>query len=379
MRGRSLIGVYRCLVGLLAPVALLLLTGNAHAYPQYIGRGDLDCSECHYSPTGGGLTNSWGRMSREATFGGDTDSWPGHSDATGYRNSHAQLQFDVGADVRMLPLVMTEPGGPSAAVFLPMLEELGGVAAYGPAKVYATLTGRKGPPSTGGLVPFSREHWLGFTLNPTWTLRTGRLVLPFGVRSPDHTQYVREDFGFGPWGQDYGAEVDAVTSSFSFSAAAFAGDLIADAPRRQQRGGVLRGTLTLDERAIVGVSVLGAHSQARDRGAGSLFGSVRLWSAGYVLAELAVQQQRATEGSGKLTTIANFERAGWFVLPELDVFAELGYRGISENGQLAKARYALGANWQATHWFEFLPQVMVEQLKGVGPELIAMGQLHLTY
>jgi hypothetical protein len=40
----------------------------------------------------------------------------------------------------------------------------------------------------------SRTHWLGFDLGKggEWTLRAGRLNLPFGVRIPEHTMWVRE-------------------------------------------------------------------------------------------------------------------------------------------------------------------------------------------
>jgi hypothetical protein len=38
----------------------------------------------------------------------------------------------------------------------------------------------------------SRTHWLGYDLNGAFTLRAGHLNLPFGVRIPEHTMWVRQ-------------------------------------------------------------------------------------------------------------------------------------------------------------------------------------------
>ena len=46
---------------LVAIFALLALRGRASAYPQFqFSSGTNRCSQCHYSPAGGGLLTSWG-------------------------------------------------------------------------------------------------------------------------------------------------------------------------------------------------------------------------------------------------------------------------------------------------------------------------------
>lgn len=42
------------------------------------------------------------------------------------------------------------------------------------------------------LVPVSRNHWLGYKLLPDLMVRAGRMNLPFGLRTQDHTLWVRE-------------------------------------------------------------------------------------------------------------------------------------------------------------------------------------------
>jgi hypothetical protein len=39
--------------------AFVCLSVEAQAYPQYIGKTYTNCGTCHYSPTGGGLVNSY--------------------------------------------------------------------------------------------------------------------------------------------------------------------------------------------------------------------------------------------------------------------------------------------------------------------------------
>jgi hypothetical protein len=350
----------------------------AEAYPQYVGRGELDCSGCHYSPIGGGLVTAWGRESREASFGESTDDWPGHNDVTGFSDDLPVPEFDIGADARLLSLAVTEDGSGGFGVVVPMLAEVGAVAAYGRGLLYATVAARKGPPSGAGIEPFSREHWLSFAFGSGVSVRAGRLVLPFGLRLPDHTQYTREDFGFGPWGQSYAAEVDATSGSYSLSLAAFLGDLLGQPKDRQERGGAVRAAVTLADRVEVGVSALAATSPAKDRVAGGAFTRAQLWGDSYVMAEFDAQRFWARRSDVQLDNVALYLRAGWFALPELDVYVEAGRRTLSSGDWLTKSRYALGADWQTTHWLELGPELMVENVGGVS-QYIAMGQLHLVY
>jgi hypothetical protein len=43
-----------------------------------------------------------------------------------------------------------------------------------------------------GLLPISRNHWVGIELGDQAMLRAGRLNLPFGVRIPEHVAWVRD-------------------------------------------------------------------------------------------------------------------------------------------------------------------------------------------
>lgn len=44
-----------------------------------------------------------------------------------------------------------------------------------------------------GLLLVARNYWLGYRFSPGWMLRAGRLNLPFGIRTPEHTLWVRAE------------------------------------------------------------------------------------------------------------------------------------------------------------------------------------------
>ena len=358
---------------------VLLMAHNATAYPQYIGRGDSRCADCHYSPTGGGLLNSWGRERRPSSFDlGNPEDWFGHGDASGVgATGSPEFGFDVGGDVRTLPL-LSRGDSPGAVAFIPMLIEVGAVAAYGPLQLYGTMTLRKGVGDGPPYLLFSREHWLKYALNSRLALRAGRMVLPFGIRTPDHTQYVREDFGFDKYNQSYALELDWTREDLTLSAAGFAGDPVYEAPDRREAGGALRGSYFIVKPFEVGVSALVGRSDARNRVALGPFLRVTPVEGVYVLGEFAYQKFDYQRSDQTLSENALFGRAGWFVLPALDVYLEAGYRKLSGGTDFDKLRYAVGANWQLYKWFEFIPQLMVEQ-QDAGTQLFAMGQLHLIY
>jgi hypothetical protein len=362
---------------LLVAVSWVLLDARpAQAYPQFVFKGYGDCNSCHHSPTGGGLPNRWGLDSLTPSFGGSLD-W-GNQDLTNDPAGPAALKVDLGADVRLMPLLSAD-GDAVAPAFIPMLTELGGAAALGPWMAYGTITGRQLYGDGSGFAVFSREHWLKFQPAAGLDLRVGRMVLPFGTRIPDHTQYTREDFEQDKYDQSYGAEVDYHAKGWSLFANAFAGDLTYRPKERQERGLVLTPSFDLGSSANIGVSLLGATSTARTRLAGSLFGRSALGSSLYLLAEVAAQHFAAKEGDDKLSTLAEYLRVGWFAKPSMDVYLEAGHRTFVDGDGLTKARAALGLNWQVLSWFEFAPQFEVETRTDLPARFIGMAQLHLVY
>lgn len=369
-----------------APVlhAVLVVLGvlscsiRASAYPQLTFKGYGTCGDCHHAATGGGLPNSWGRSSLDVSSSFGRSDW-GNQDLTYDPAAPLRPKADLGIDVRLLPLLGDDGDGSLGPTVIPMLMEVGGAVALSRLTLYATLTPRKQAGTGAPVRPFSREHWLGLRLGDGLDLRAGRLVLPFGVRQPDHTQYVREDFSFDKYDQSYALEVDARWDGWSLFAAGFAGDLTELPEERQERGAALTGSREWSSGGALGASVLSSTSTARTRVAGSLFARVPLSAGTYALAELAAQRFRSRAADEELSTVAEYLRLGWFARPELDLYIEVGHRAFLDANGLTKTRAGLGASWQIFQWFELIPQLLVEARSGLPARTLGMTQLHFVY
>lgn len=236
---------------LLTVIPLCVLVGyprDAQAYPWMIRHGYGGCATCHADPSGGELLTKYGRAQGELLlrmhYGQDTSSarastatQSGSSsfdDFESFEPKQGSLPAPTPAPEKAAP---PEPdAGPPASGFLwglwdtpePLL--FGGsvrLAAFaqGGARVFPMQMDvygqlRLGPILAGGSIGaarvkqsspnaraafvttnqgndfnvVSRTHYLGVALgsDSAWTVRAGRLNLPFGVRIPEHYAWVRD-------------------------------------------------------------------------------------------------------------------------------------------------------------------------------------------
>ena len=191
-----------------------VVSGSAWAYPQWqFSSGTSRCSQCHYSPAGGGLINGYGRDAA----GEDLSTWEGDGSflhgavelpkslALGFDGRYSALAQNIGeATGRTLRLLsrcrpMPTPGwrwatpSPSTAA----------VGYRGQARSVDEPTG------TGAAVPIasrfiSREHYLMWRPAAMGVYaRAGRFFAPFGLRLAEHYTYVRRDLGFNLLEESY--------------------------------------------------------------------------------------------------------------------------------------------------------------------------------
>jgi hypothetical protein len=381
-------------------ILLLILPSIVEAYPQYIVKGYTNCASCHYSPTGGGLPNSYGYATQSATFPDsikskfleDVRSKLQKNDVTGYKDDGTipQFQWDIGLDARLLVLAaysgddeIEEGGGEGGSasktpMAIPMLFEVGGVLAYGPWITFGNITPRKSGASSRPDTIFSREHWVGRKLGQTSMLRMGRMVLPFGIRTPDHTLYTRRDFGFDKWGQSYGIEWDYYSERWMISTAAFAGDLILEPSELQQRGGVSTVAYNFPGKTSFGMSILGSASSVTRVFAGSFFNRSKFLKHFYVMEEVSYRDEKSLDDIGNEKELAAAFRMGWFPLESLDIYIEAATRRIFSQGELNRARYIVGSQWHILPWIELIPALMVEKFD-YKTEYTPMAQLHVVF
>jgi hypothetical protein len=190
-------------VSLLALWVLLSPT-RAWAYPWMIEHGYSTCAACHVDPSGGELLRAYGRVQSyallAAEYGHPRQDAP-EDPAWGFL--HTPQSIPVSASYRHLVLVPL--GSRATPKTFPMQADVyagidGSVlvasASLGVAKVPAGSPHARAAQLTrdqgSGWNLISRTHWVGARLSPEVTVRAGRLNLPFGLRIPEHTLWVRE-------------------------------------------------------------------------------------------------------------------------------------------------------------------------------------------
>ena len=204
---------------------LIALTGRADAYPQFqLSTGNDRCTACHISPAGGGQLNEFGRDEAGSTIsdGGDGRLLGGRWTPPSW--------LALGADVRVaglakrirvdrdFPGYLDDEGAPvsepattitSTALF-PMQADLY-ARAGGRAFSFNITLGLRGAARSRQpeVIDYlaSREHYLMYERASGLYARAGRFHPIFGLRSQDHTAYVRRYLGQNTLEEPYGLAV----------------------------------------------------------------------------------------------------------------------------------------------------------------------------
>lgn len=377
-------------IALIAALAITIGSAKtAHAYPEMIGKGYTNCGSCHYNPTGGGFINSYGMAAQQSAW---PDEWKSDTvthlrdgplakaDVTGYdENGKAQLQVGLDLDSRFM--LTTVPSSVSSSVgfnFFPMLLEVGGVAAWGKFVFYGGI-GAKRPEADGiSWKALSREHWLQFKATDELSFRVGRMMLPFGLRIPDHTAFTRADFGFGYYGQTYAAEADYVSERVVASVAGSIGNPFDQPSQLRERGAAASVALNVAGRASVGASGLYQASDLVERSAVAVFGRVRLVEHLYAMGEVDGQRKNVDDIRTARNNVATLLRLGWFAKESLNLYVQHDFRA-TQGSAVSEQRYTIGASWWVMPWVELAPMVQLTKYPDTGAYTGGFLQLHVYY
>jgi hypothetical protein len=200
---------FRCLrlTAALASLLLILLAGGrAQAFPSMIRHGYNVCQSCHADPSGAGLLTAYGRGLAETVLRTHWRKTSEEDDPGKISNFLFGLVptpdwLLLQADGRGLTVVPLAPR--SDAQFYLMQADLaaqvkihrfranGSLGFANKGALPASVT-RGNQQLENRLV--SRTYWLGVDLgaDEQFLLRAGRMNLPFGVRSIEHTMFVRK-------------------------------------------------------------------------------------------------------------------------------------------------------------------------------------------
>ncbi len=200
--GRRPVGRLLCFV---AVVVSLLLAGSrrAEAYPWMMKHGYGACDNCHLDPSGTGLLTPYGRVQGYVLlampYGPARENAP-TGPLWGLLSTPDWLM--LGGATQLAGYY--RPGRIHNAAFFPMQADLYGgfdsglvvgSASLGVAKVPWGLPWARAAQVTRGegddFNLLSRTHWLGIRPAGGWLIRGGRINVPFGIRMPEHTMWVR--------------------------------------------------------------------------------------------------------------------------------------------------------------------------------------------
>jgi hypothetical protein len=174
------------------------------AYPWMIRHGFAQCGSCHVDPMGGETLTGMGRA-----MGGTLLAMPwGQATAT----DAGKFLFGVtepenlhlGGSVRVMSLLDFQTGKARAFPMQADLMAAGtldkftlagslGVSRASRRYEHASKARLLGNVEDEDVILVARNYWLGYRFNPGWMLRAGRMNLPFGIRTPEHTMWVRAE------------------------------------------------------------------------------------------------------------------------------------------------------------------------------------------
>lgn len=268
-RGRSIGIVLRLAPALLFAALILTVSSPAHAYTWMIKHGYGSCLTCHADPSGGETLTGYGRLISQELL---STKW---SETNGEPSKFSQFLFGAfdlpetvllggsvrGAytlkdgDFRVFPMQIDAYG---QLKFDPLI--IGGsvgvakVPAGSPHARAAQVTTNQGD----GYNLISRNFYVGAELmSQQLIVRAGRLNLPFGLRIPEHTNWIREQTRTDRESdQQWGLALAYTGQKFRGELMGIAGNYQINPDEFRERGYSLYLEYFTSERAAIGISSL---------------------------------------------------------------------------------------------------------------------------
>lgn len=187
----------------LCTLLLGLFSGSSFAYPTMIRHEYASCAQCHADPSGGSLLTAYGRGQGEillrSRYGKNPDEEPGPVAEFLFGAVSPPEGLLLGGDFRLMTLATQTSGSGWTPRVFPMQGDVVGQYTAGRLRVNASiglgngLATQAASLTQGNIRLISRHHWVGVDLGEDnqFLLRFGRMNLPYGLRTTDHTTYVR--------------------------------------------------------------------------------------------------------------------------------------------------------------------------------------------
>jgi hypothetical protein len=180
-------------------VLACLVPQVASAYAFMIRHEYTTCGQCHVDPAGGSVLTAYGRAQGEVLlrtrYGASSEDDVGKMAGCLFGVLTPPEELLLGGDVRGAFLSGANFAGPRV---FPMQADVVGAVKSG--KLVASVSVGFGLQATNAAKVFgdtvqlvSRHHWAGYSPDEdqAFLLRLGRINVPFGLRLPEHTSWVR--------------------------------------------------------------------------------------------------------------------------------------------------------------------------------------------
>jgi hypothetical protein len=272
------------LLGFLALLVVSLMPAAAQAYPQWqFSSGTTRCSQCHYSPAGGGLLTNYGRDA----IGEDLSTWEGDGS---FLHGATELPdwLKLGLDWRMAFLANDDggPDQPKSALFPMQLDAqlrlefdafsfnaIGGFRAQARKTSGQIPENNFQPGNENRLV--SREHFVSWQPSTRGAyVRAGRFFAPFGLRMAEHMVYVRRDLGFNNLQESYNLSGGYLENEWEAHVTVFAPDYVQNTGTQEMGAAAYYERRLLDETAGVAAQVKYAKGNGGGRAIAGLVGKI---------------------------------------------------------------------------------------------------------
>lgn len=191
----------RALLGLILVSLCLLLPRRAEAYTWMIRHEYNGCTACHADPSGGGPLTEYGRAQGDTLLRMHYGSQSAEEEAPKSAGFLLGLVTPpdwllAGGDFRAMGLATKANGAPLTTDFLLMQADLRAAIVAGGFRAGVSIGAISTDSSAASIVGpvVSREHWAGYAFSDgAWLVRAGRINMPYGIRSIEHTLFVRAD------------------------------------------------------------------------------------------------------------------------------------------------------------------------------------------
>lgn len=396
-------GMVHALLLVVGVLLVLLTPARADAYTWMIRHSYTGCGVCHADPSGGEVLTAYGRAQSDLLL---RMRWDGKKAEEAEPSSAAGFigLVDLPANVMLggSARMATIARGGNVRPF-PMQLDL-----YGQFRIGSFFAGgsvgasrvdvgsphaRAAQVTTGQGKQFnllSRNHYLGMDFaNGEYTARLGRLNLPFGVRIPEHTMWVRDATRTDrDSDQQHGVALAYNSETLRAEGMAILGNYQINPDAFRERGYSFYVELMIAARASFGVSSLYTYAK-RDRTtlesnvARGVHGAYSRIAAVDELA-LLVEANLLTDSTKSLGYVG-FLQADYEIIQGLHALVtgevlDAGYPRSDEIQKLKKSKGsgqpALGG-WVSAQWF-FLPHLDL-RVDGIfrPAERTVLAQLHL--